>query len=218
MTLLAIDTSAEYCAVCLYDMDSERVLSKQSDNIGRGHAERLMPIIEACMEKASVSYGDISRIGVTNGPGSFTGVRVGLASARGFALSLGVPLITVTTLEACIKEARVAEHSGELVAIIDARREEAFVQVDAEEPFIARYEEIAERLPEGDFALCGSGAARFNEISTQSKQIIHMQSTGGIETIARMTACVEQGAFSPEPLYLRSADAKPQSGFTLQRA
>lgn len=218
MILLAIDTSAEFCAVCLYDVETASVLSKQSDNIGRGHAERLMPMIDECLNAASLGYENISGITVTNGPGSFTGVRVGLAAARGFGLSLNIPVSTVTTLEACIEEARKTGCKDKIVAIIDARRDEAYVQVDGETASIRSYQEIASRLPKESFSLCGSGAQKFNETSDTRHEIIHNYSTGDIETIARMVANQKSEDTSLEPLYLRSADAKPQSGFTLKKA
>jgi len=218
MTLLAIDTSAEYCAACLYDVEAMQVLSKQSDDIGRGHAEKLMPMIDDCLSSASLSFDDITGIVVTNGPGSFTGVRVGLAAARGFALSLDVPVTTITTLEACVEEALFVRYENNLVAIIDARRNEAYVQVENEPAFIAPYAEIATLLPDTEFALCGSGAEIFNQVSGETKRIVHTRTTGDIEIIAKMALNRKSDDSSLEPLYLRSADAKPQSGSTLTRA
>lgn len=218
MTLLAIDTSAEFCAVCLYDIEEERVLSKISENISRGHAEKLMPMIADCLNAASIFYDDITAIAVTNGPGSFTGVRVGLAAARGLALSLEVPISTITTLAACIEEAQTKNDKDEIVAIIDARRDEAYVQIGAHEPFLAHFSKIGQHLPTHEFVLCGSGAQKCNEITGKQQVIVHHRSTGDIETIARMAACGNSAKSSFEPLYLRSADAKPQSGFTLTRA
>lgn len=218
MTLLAIDTSAEFCAACLYDAEHDQILSSQSNDIGRGHAEKLMPMIGSCLSSASLGFDHISQIAVTNGPGSFTGVRVGLAATRGFALSLGVPVITITTLEACIEEARINVPEQKIVAIIDARREEAYVQIESGAAFIAPYVEIATLLPEGNFNLCGSGAEKLNQVSGKNHKVVHSYSTGNIETIAKMAAKKKSDDSSLEPLYLRSADAKPQSGFTLARA
>ncbi len=218
MTLLAIDTSADQCAVCLYNVEADHVLAQASENIARGHAEKLMPIMAECLDSAVSTYDDITKIAVTIGPGSFTGVRVGLSAARGLALSLNIPICAISTLEACIEEARLLGHYDDIATIIDARRNEAFVQLKGEAPFIVGYDKISHHLQNSNIALCGSGAEIFNEISKHNHKIIHSRSTGNIETIAKIVAKKNFNETMPEPLYLRSADAKPQSGFTLERA
>ncbi|MEM7745126.1 MAG: tRNA (adenosine(37)-N6)-threonylcarbamoyltransferase complex dimerization subunit type 1 TsaB [Pseudomonadota bacterium] len=94
--ILAIDTSAGQCAVAL----SGPIEVAKSQQMSRGHAEALFPMIEDALASAGLSYGDVQRIGVCTGPGSFTGVRVAVAAARGLALGLGVPSIGVTRFEA----------------------------------------------------------------------------------------------------------------------
>lgn len=217
MILLAIDTSAEQCAVCLYDGERETLLAQISDHIGRGHAERLMPMMAECLEKANLDYNQISRIAVTIGPGSFTGVRVGMAAARGLALSLHIPVSGISTLDLCLEEAQSMNHDGSIAAIIDARRNEAYIRIDDNDPFISAYENIPNLLQADQVAICGSGAEILNETTGKNYKILHRLSAMPIETMCQMAMKQEQKDIMPEPLYLRSADAKSQSGFTLQR-
>src|SRR4051812_10145961 len=99
MRLLAIDTSLTACSAALYDTDFG-LIAKQSQHMARGHAEALMPLIAGLMSTAKAKFSEIDRIAVTVGPGSFTGLRVGVAAARGIALAAKKPAVGVTTLAA----------------------------------------------------------------------------------------------------------------------
>lgn len=100
--ILAIDTSCARCAVALV---ADADISRQILPMERGHAEALMPVIEAVLAEAGARYRDLTRIAVCTGPGSFTGIRVGIAAARGLALGLGIPAIGITRLEALAAQA-----------------------------------------------------------------------------------------------------------------
>ncbi|HLL28674.1 MAG TPA: tRNA (adenosine(37)-N6)-threonylcarbamoyltransferase complex dimerization subunit type 1 TsaB, partial [Xanthobacteraceae bacterium] len=89
MRLLAIDTALDACSTAVFDTERDRPLFSESREIGRGHAELLVPLVDQTMKQAGVKFDEIDRIVVTVGPGSFTGLRVGLAAARGFALAAG---------------------------------------------------------------------------------------------------------------------------------
>jgi len=93
MLVLAIDTALDACSAALIDADDDRVLASESREIGRGHAEHLLPIIDGVMKKAGVKFNDVDRFAVTVGPGSFTGLRVGLSAARGFGLVTKKPVV-----------------------------------------------------------------------------------------------------------------------------
>ena len=105
MKLLAIDTAAGPCAACVFDTGSGEVIGREVRDIGKGHAEQLMSVIDAAMRQASIGFAELGAVAVSVGPGSFTGVRVGVAAARGLALALKVPAIGVTTLEAIAADA-----------------------------------------------------------------------------------------------------------------
>lgn len=216
MLRLAIDTSAHLCAACLYDTAKKVVLASQTEDIGRGHAEILMDVINACLTAGGARYEDLAELAVTTGPGSFAGVRVGMATARALALSLNVPVAGISTLETCLELGRDGSIDGTLVAVIDARRNEAYCQIDGQQPMVSAYDSLASSMPDQPVMLCGSGAARLNEVAGMSYQVMHGAAVAPIEVIAAMR--LQAGENPPEPLYLRSADAKPQAGFVLQRA
>src|SRR5260370_40949350 len=95
MRLLAIDTALDACSVTVFDTERDRPLSIESREIGRGHAELLVPLVDQVMKAAGVKFDSIDRIAVTIGPGSFTGLRVGLSAARGFALAASKTAVRV---------------------------------------------------------------------------------------------------------------------------
>src|SRR5690606_9789500 len=106
MNILAIDTAASLCAACVYDRDARAESGRAVIDLGKGHAEHIMAIIGEALERAGLGYDAVGAVAVSVGPGSFTGVRVGVAAARGLALALKIPAIGVSTLEALAAEAR----------------------------------------------------------------------------------------------------------------
>ncbi|TIR96638.1 MAG: tRNA (adenosine(37)-N6)-threonylcarbamoyltransferase complex dimerization subunit type 1 TsaB, partial [Mesorhizobium sp.] len=105
MKLLAIDCAANLCAACVHDADAGIELGRQVLDLGKGHAEHLMAVIEAALKASGIGYQGLDAVAVSIGPGSFTGLRVGVSTARGLALALKIPAIGVTTLEALAAEA-----------------------------------------------------------------------------------------------------------------
>ncbi|MDH3667239.1 MAG: tRNA (adenosine(37)-N6)-threonylcarbamoyltransferase complex dimerization subunit type 1 TsaB [Paracoccaceae bacterium] len=103
--ILAIDTSAAQCAVALL---GGGVLVQRRAAMERGHAEHLFPMIEDALAEAGAVYGDLTRIAVCTGPGSFTGVRIGVAAARGLAIGCAIPVVGITRFEALAVEAEGA--------------------------------------------------------------------------------------------------------------
>src|SRR5438105_15944770 len=101
MLILAIDTALDACAAGVLDTDVGRLIARESQPMKRGHAEALMPLIARVINQSGVSFATLDRIAVTTGPGSFTGLRVGLSAARGIALAAGKPVVGLTTLTAC---------------------------------------------------------------------------------------------------------------------
>lgn len=95
---LGFDTSAAHCAAAL--LDGNRVLAQCHEDMARGQAERLFPLLQDLLDKAGCDWRDLAVIGVGTGPGNFTGIRIGVAAARGLALSLGIPAIGVSATEA----------------------------------------------------------------------------------------------------------------------
>src|SRR5690606_31806688 len=133
-TVLSLDTALGACsaAVVACSADDTRVLARAFELRARGHAEALAPMIADVMAAAGLDFGDLDRLAVTVGPGSFTGLRVGIATARGLALATGLPVVGITTLEAIaanVTEQESATRGRRVVAVIDARRDEVYVEM-----------------------------------------------------------------------------------------
>ena len=151
MTLvLGRDSATEACSAAILRDGS--VTAHRCETLQRGHAERLMPLVSAVMDEANIRFTDLDLIATTVGPGGFTGLRIGLASARGLSLAAKRPLIGVTTLEA-IARAQPARDIPLLVAL-DTKRADIYLQIfDPEglpltEPAALMPSDIANLLPD----------------------------------------------------------------------
>lgn len=224
MILLAIDCAASLCAASVYDVDGGRELGRSVRDLGKGHAEHLMAVIDEALAQAGKSYADLGRIAVSTGPGSFTGVRVGVSAARGFSLALKIPAVGVTTLEALAQETRDALGERPVFAALDAGRAEIHAALYDEggavlrEPAVLTLEEAATIAASGAVALAGTAARMVADTVVVDKvfQFGPMLATSDIGTYARLAAGKEPGE-RPKPVYLRAPDAKPQAGFVLPR-
>src|SRR6201996_5838430 len=128
MLILAIDTALDACSVAALDTRTSRLIAQESQPMKRGHAEALMPMIARVMNEAELAFTALDRIAVTTGPGSFTGLRVGLSAARGIALAANKPVVGLTTLTAYA--APLVSESGEhpIISAIDARHDHVYLQ------------------------------------------------------------------------------------------
>jgi len=226
LILLAIDTSANFCSAALYDCGQGEILSRKSEDIGRGHAERLMGMLAEVLDSAKLEYKDVGRMAAICGPGSFTGIRVGLATARGLALGLNIPIIGINALEAIAFQHNNSENDAEtpIVVSLDAKRGEVFAQVFSNSgehmtsPQAVALDQLSDFMPDHPFRIAGSGnQAIINAIGGQSCEVISDQTAANIEYVARLAAQMPDDLKKPSPLYLRSADAKPQNNFAVKR-
>lgn len=207
MIVLAIDTSLDACSVAL-DRDGE-TCGLLCETMTRGQAERIAPMVQETLRGAAISPDEIDRTAVAVGPGSFTGVRVGLAFARGWALALGKPCIGVSTLEALALETGedglrggVIETPGALYAALyeDGLARIAPMRFDARETMAPRFAEAASGRP---MALRGPGVASLAAL------ILNAQGQDAacidVAALARRAAALDPAHYRPRPLYLRAA-------------
>jgi tRNA threonylcarbamoyl adenosine modification protein YeaZ len=220
MRLLAIDTSHEACSVGVSGGARSPVMA--SEVIGRGHAEKLMGMIETAMADAGLAFPDLDRIAVTVGPGSFTGLRVGIAAARGLALVSQTPVVGIGTLAALAEAARGKAGAVAVLAVMDARREEVYAQAfdaDGTErsgPLVLSPAAAAVMLAEG-MRLAGSGADLVLAAAGRAVPVVHRDSSPDIAAVLRLGLGAPAPAAAPRPLYLRPPDAKPQASARVAR-
>lgn len=212
--ILAIDTSGPVCAAGIFDAGTDALAAARSELLGKGHAERLIPMIDEVLREAGLSLKDMARIGVTTGPGSFTGIRVGVAAARGFALSLGIPAVGVTTLRVVAEEVLEIGPPAPVVAAIDAGRDEIFAQA-----FAPGGEALTEPAAYGHDGIRAI-AARFGAILTGSgvtalEGLPREQDAYPLDRVGRIAARLPADA-AASPVYIRGAGAKPQAGFAVK--
>ncbi|WP_439514935.1 tRNA (adenosine(37)-N6)-threonylcarbamoyltransferase complex dimerization subunit type 1 TsaB [Oceanibaculum nanhaiense] len=163
MKILALDSALSACSVAVLADGAVRAVRRQA--MARGQAEALLPMVRAALDEAGLGFADLDRLAVTIGPGSFTGLRIGLAAARGLALATGLPLTGITTLEALAAAVDPAARQGRVtVALIDSRRGDVFVQIfggDAvplSAPAAADPAALDALLPAGPLLLAGDAA------------------------------------------------------------
>src|ERR1700741_2200081 len=128
MLILAIDTALDACAAAVLDTGTAKLIAMESQAMKRGHAEALMPLIARVMKESGLPFAALDRVAVTTGPGSFTGLRVGLSAARGIGLAAAKPVVGLTTLSAYA--APIVSEGGEepVISAIDARHGQVYFQ------------------------------------------------------------------------------------------
>src|SRR5580704_5235543 len=131
MRVLAIDTALAACSAAVLDTAYGGIIASESLPMIRGHAEALMPLLARVMKQSSLAFGDLDRVVVTTGPGSFTGLRVGIAAARGIGVATGLPVVGVKTLSAYAAPYLGVDDRGPVLASVDARHAQVYLQVFA---------------------------------------------------------------------------------------
>ncbi|MGV6874495.1 tRNA (adenosine(37)-N6)-threonylcarbamoyltransferase complex dimerization subunit type 1 TsaB [Pseudochelatococcus sp. B33] len=254
MRVLAIDTALGACAACVLDTRAEPpqpgidtppddapasdplaagILAHESLLLDRGHAEALLPLIERVVAQsaggsAREGLAALDRVAVTVGPGSFTGLRVGIAAARGIGLAVGVPVVGVSTLAALLAPLVVTPDARQpvLAAAIDARHGAIYFQATAPGGRVivpARHlsiREAARLLGTSAVTLTGPAAPLLvDEIRAigLDVEMADVAPAPDIRWVARLGFAADPAMALPKPLYLRGADAKPQDKAHLPR-
>jgi tRNA threonylcarbamoyladenosine biosynthesis protein TsaB len=219
MLILAIDTALDACAASVLDTSAGGVIALESQPMKRGHAEALMPLIARVMKASGVAFAALDRIAATTGPGSFTGLRVGLSAARGIALAAGKPVVGVTTLTAFA--APIVSENAEphpVLAAIDARHDHVYFQVlggDGSSLIKPKVAPIVEALDAARFGapyLVGNAAqilAGRWPADAPPPFRIDQQAAPDIAWVAWLGAAINPESAPARPYYLRAPDAKP---------
>jgi tRNA threonylcarbamoyladenosine biosynthesis protein TsaB len=222
MRVLAIDTALANCAAAVLDNGADTACFNAFDeNIGRGHAERLMDMIGEVMAETSTAFSDLDRIVVTVGPGSFTGLRVGLSVARGFGLVLEKPVVGITTLAAIARSVPKDQRVPLLVALT-GKGEEVYCQEfsDGEpsgEASVRTLLDLAATLPQG-IRLAGSAAEKVaGALGLPQSRILSTNGFPEIRDVAELGLTADPKTSFPSPLYLRPPDATPQTKGRIER-
>lgn len=212
VNILGIETATTACAIGLATGD-ERIALVVDGN--RHHTEALMPGVRDLLARANLRARDIDRVVVDRGPGLYTGLRVGIATAIGFALAANCEIVGVTSLELLAAGAFRAGVRGELLAAVDGRRGEVFVQSftltdgvhSTSEPAVARASDVVARWSSGPVTVTGDGASRYEEaFGHLGRAEIFDQP---VPPVVEALALAEDRAADETvtPLYLREADA-----------
>ncbi len=221
MNVLGIDTATAASAACVLRADGEAfevAPSPQRLELPPAHARELMPAVRTAMERAGLAFGELDAIGVGLGPGSFTGLRIGVASARALAHAAGAELRPVSSLRALAAGIDATVR----LPLIDAKRGELFAALyeGGEErwaPFAAEPAELAERVRESGAPAraAGDGAVRFRDVLEAAGVPVEPANSSahvvrGLHVCRLAAVAPAQPPESVVPNYLRQPDAKPQ--------
>lgn len=214
MRLLAVDTALGACSCAV--VEDARILAHRFEIMDRGHAERLAPMVEQTLRESGLAFGDLQRLAVTTGPGTFTGQRVGLAFMRGLRVALKIPLCGITTLEAMAAAAIAETNTAHAAALHDAKRGEVYFAVLHEDrtlipssiaPFEDAMTAISAATKNASLAFAGT-AAEAAAIRYPGEAIVSAVRQPDAVWVARIALTRNAPEAAPAPLYLRPPDAK----------
>jgi len=189
---LALDTAADSISVAV--LKGTKILAHKYQRMERGQGEALIPMIQEVLSNSKLDFPDLERVAVSVGPGSFTGVRIGLATARGIGLALNIPVVGITSFEAAAYGT-----TGKVLVVLDTKRGDFFTQYFKDgkplaEPVIRTPEKICAEKPS---KIVGSGAGLLPDLP---------HANTGYEPACAVGLCSLSGGVSANPLYLRDAD------------
>jgi tRNA threonylcarbamoyl adenosine modification protein YeaZ len=224
MRVLAIDTALEACSAAVLDTERADVTAHETLPMQRGHAEALMPLIARVLDIARLRFADLDRIAVTTGPGSFTGLRVGISAARGIALASSKPAIGLSTFAAFAAPFIAADDTLPVVVAIDARHEHVYLQVFGPagrtlvSPRVVSLREALRASATGAPRVTGNAANMLAALwPAGTPGVVEQRGAPDINWVARLGAAAPDTGTPPKPLYLRAPDAQPQDAAQLAR-
>ena len=205
MNILAIDSTHGTCSAAFYD--GTKVVSEIVDEMERGQAERLIPMIREVLTSARTGFDQIDTIAVTTGPGSFTGVRVGLAAADGIALAAGLPMIGVSVLDVLARKV-FAQYpdAGKVCLVLETKRDDYYAQCFEKDgaltpPAVSSAQSLAGL---DGYVFAGNAADRLAE-ENGTENILNVSMPTAADVALFASSQMPRKGY-PEPLYLRDAE------------
>lgn len=226
MRILAIDTALPAISACVLD-ESGDVLSVETMALERGHAEALLPLIDRVIARVEGGFASLGRVAVTVGPGSFTGLRVGIAAARAIGLACKVPVVGVSTLAALAAPLILEQEPGLVAVAIDARHGNVYFAAfgpdgrAASAPRVLPPREAVRSLGAGPVRIAGPAAAMLAaEAGSAGPEIEFEPEHTGLDIIfvARLGLLADPALTPPRPLYLKAPDVRATEPASLKPA
>ena len=210
MKLLCIDTALASCSACVYDASADVMLASEQQFMERGHAEALPPMVARVMAKAQIGYADLGRIAVTTGPGTFTGIRIGLSFARALGLARNIKVLGINTMiatQVAVSESNnIVVHKAGMSGLFYFYDKHISTNIELLNP-----EVIVAQLPVGPLVLLGTGAEAIAVLANRNDLTRNPRFDLPVATgFAAYAASLPDPVGMPDPVYLREADAKPQ--------
>src|SRR6185436_5108756 len=210
MRVLAIDTALEACSAAVFDTDHGGITASESVAMARGHAEAVMPLLARVMDLAEIDFANLDRIAVTTGPGSFTGLRVGIAAARGIALAAAKPAVGLTTLAAYAAPHIAHDDKTAIAVAIDARHQHVYLQIfgPGGRTLIApRIASVADAVraaaANAPVRIVGTGATMLS-VAWPAREappmLVDESRAPDIVWVGRLAAAADESAHDPKPL------------------
>ncbi len=224
--VLAIDTALGACSVCVMEAGRTLPLAFDSEEMATGHAEALMPMIERVMAQVEGGFASLERVAVSIGPGSFTGLRIGIAAARAIGLAAEIPVVGVSTLSAYAAPLISPDEAGVIAVGIDARHGAVFFQAFTAAgrtivlPRVISAKEAGRAIGSGPVKLAGSGAAALAVEAMAlglKASIADLKPAPDITWVARLGLAADPASAAPKPLYLRAPAVTPQESKAVSR-
>jgi tRNA threonylcarbamoyladenosine biosynthesis protein TsaB len=226
LRILAIDTALGACSACVLDAGDPAPLAIEQTAMERGHAEALMPMIERVMAKVEGGFSSLDRVAVTIGPGSYTGLRVGISAARAIAFAAGIPAIGISTLAASAAPFIGREGGRVVAAAVDAKHGQVWFQaMNAQGKQLVSVRQVNHRdaaraIGAGPVSLVGSAAlAVANEAWAIGLDALVVDDAKAPDVIwvARLGMIADPESAPPRPLYLKAPETTPQDRARLPR-
>jgi tRNA threonylcarbamoyladenosine biosynthesis protein TsaB len=227
MRILAIDTSCGAASVAIVESGRTEPLAVMNQTMTRGHADALAPMVEEAMRGIDGGFASLARIAVATGPGSFTGIRIGLAMARAMAMALGLPVVGVSTLAAFAAPLLSEPRTGIIAAAIDARHGSVYFQLFEASgrplgpPRCDTPRECVRAIGAGPAWLAGDAAALVAGEAQRAGlpyDLDAARSAPDIVALAWIGLAVDPAISPARPVYVKPPDARPNAAEPIARA